>query len=234
MVPECLAIVRCVPYTADVALHMGKALFFHVPKTGGSWVRSVVKRLKIPTSESRCAACGWKSSDAHVHWCCFHAASKDIDPAIAAAPIFRFAFIRHPVTFYQSFWSYKMKQGWQPDLPFDCAVGRPVFSDFVHAVLDRYRDKKGGWLTMISRRFLGPEEAPIVDFVGKQENLALDLLWALRTAGFTVDANIVLNAARENETSILPEWKEKCAYTPELLEAVRTAEAEVIRRFGYH
>jgi hypothetical protein len=120
-----------------------------------------------------------------------------------------------------------MKVGW--DNYFDLEVGRDKFPDFVRAVLKRNR----GWVSLMYNCFVGPKDAPYLDFVGKQENLSLDLLWALRLAGQEVDEKIILQHEKVNVVSTLPEWRSKCMYTPELEHEVRIAEKEAMQRFGY-
>ena len=44
---------------------------------------------------------------------------------------FKFAFVRHPVVAYQSYWRYKMGEGWNPPNQMDKKCGSDDFETFV-------------------------------------------------------------------------------------------------------
>jgi len=122
-----------------------------------------------------------------------------------------------------------MRVGWNFENKLERTAASTDFSEFVTRVVTNFP----GWMSKAYENYIGPEDAPFVDFVGKQETLRLDLLLALRTAGQPVNADVILNLNLINQASILPEWREACAYTPALKEAVMHSERKAMKRFGY-
>lgn len=204
---------------------MENAVFFHIPKTGGTWVRNALLKGGIHFKEIPCNNC---STDADIKTCCFHAKYSDITIPTDRNRL-QFAFVRHPVAYYKSFWAFKMCVGWNFKSKFEQTVASANFIDFAEAVIEHFP----GWASHAFESYIGPEDSPYVDFVGKQENLRLDLLWALRRAGQPVDPEAILRLGLINQASILPEWRDECVYTEALEEAVKHVERKAMERFGY-
>ncbi len=143
---------------------------------------------------------------------------------------FAFCFVRHPLNWYESYWKYQVKTGWieygTPGDPFDWhpwAVLRGIRSDdfntFVHELVERepgYVSRMYGWYV-----------DGFVDFVGRQERLAEDLVEALRLAGEAFDDEAIRRAPRVNVSSAPLQWD------PALRREVLRLEYAAIRRFGY-
>lgn len=91
---------------------------------------------------------------------------------------YTFAFVRHPLSFYRSLWSYKMRFGWDMNNPFDNSVAHDTYQLFLHAVVE----KCPGWYTRLCKGYLG-QQFNALDFVGKQEYLVDDVMRALTAAG---------------------------------------------------
>src|SRR5687768_757984 len=96
-------------------LFLSQSCFLHVPKTGGNWVATVLKEL-FPTAQ-RIGK--------------IHATRKQAD----RADLFTFAFVRHPLTWYQSYFSYKQRRGWEPENDWDQTVRRDSFPKFIEAAV---------------------------------------------------------------------------------------------------
>ena len=146
-------------------LILQSACFLHVPKTGGSWVRSAIMAARIPYSEFLV------DDDPHC------------DLSYCPCPEkFLFAFVRHPLDVYRSYWRFKKGRHWDPRNPFDMDCRADAFVPFVEHVLDKYP----GWCSTMFEDYVGPPEREIA-FVGRYERLVDDLVTALRLGGVTFD-----------------------------------------------
>ena len=92
-------------------------------------------------------------------------------------------FIRHPLTWYQSRWAYRLSsvQGWQGnDLDFFCASND--FNIFVNNCID-YSGGELGWASKKMNKFINNIPNGLKTIIGKQENLHNDLISALIRCG---------------------------------------------------
>jgi hypothetical protein len=185
-----------------------RAVFLHVPKTGGTWVREAV------------AAAGARFEEYRV--------DDDVHADLSYCPCpekFKFAFVRHPCDMYGSYWRFKMREGWDPRNPFDLECGSDAFPTFVRNVLK----KEPGWCTRMFMDYVGPP-ARSIEFVGHFEHLQDDLVRALMQAGELFDER-QLRATPAVNTSRWPGGSN--AWTPDLIEGIRQSEAAAFDRFGY-
>lgn len=182
-------------------------------------MRSAIRNSGIPTNEISPDLS--KYSFEHLNRI-FHCAPG----LVHSGGFFTFAFVRNPISYYQSYWCFKMRMGWEN--PFDNAFMDKDFSTFVRNVLEG----RPGWVSKIYTKFLGPN-GDWVDFVGKQETLRDNLIVALQLAGEDFKASGIYATDPTNKSSLLDEWSHKCRYTKELAQEVYTAEKEAIELFGY-
>lgn len=203
-----------------MALQLPKSVFIHIPKTGGTWVRSAIFASGIPCNEVF-GELKVNPVDANKLLHC-----KPCD--LRSQGFFRFAFVRNPVTFYQSYWAYKMRKGKADYNVFDKDYMRDDFSDFVKTVTTDFP----GWVSRLYRKFLG-EEYDMVNFIGRQEDLQNDLVQALRLAGETFNEDALRAMPAKNLAAQSDEWKEQCVYTDDLLTRVCEAENDAITHFNY-
>ena len=203
-----------------MALLLPHSIFFHVPKTGGTWVRAAIKEAGIETNEvsGPLPADSLNLNDIH------HCGPDDLQDQGR----FSFAFVRHPLTYYQSYWAYKMKKGKKDYNAFDQECMREQFDAFVLTVLTAHP----GWVTKAYDRYVGPYGKKM-HFVGKQENLEDDLVRALRLSGELFDEKALRATPRKNPGSLSERLSKKCQYTPELSAAVCEVEKGAIEMFGY-
>jgi hypothetical protein len=181
-----------------------KSRFLHLPKTGGVWVewtiRKCVKNIVVINNP-----------ELHTH--------------IETTPHperFTFSFVRHPITWYQSYWAYKMGVGWTN--AFDSHCGTNDFAQFVRNAVEKHP----GHYAWVCRLFLGPPGEEI-DFIGRTENLSDDLRTVLTQAG---DAFNSRAGGRNNVSK--PEWKAKAVVTDEVRDLIAASESEVFERFDYN
>jgi len=194
-------------------LILPKSRFLHIPKTGGKWVQQALQAGGMEFEKWPVAHCG-----------------------LAEAPepdLFTFAFVRNPLTWLQSIWRYRMARDWpRGGQAFRIAAPgkdiEPLFSDSFAEFVKNFLDECPGYCSWLFERFVGTRGAPI-DYIGKQETLAADLVGALEAAGeeFNRDRLIMFPPYHMTDKT----WN--ADYTPELAAAVIMAEREAIGRFGY-
>jgi hypothetical protein len=115
-----------------VALILKNGVFIHIAKTGGSWVAELLRQQGLVAAAT---------ARSHVNF------KETISEVPAAAGLPSFAFVRHPVTWWKSYWAYRMKTGWDPNHPVDKVSQSEVFEDFIRKMLDRapgYHDHNWG------------------------------------------------------------------------------------------
>jgi hypothetical protein len=176
----------------SMAIVLPQCTFLHNPKCGGTWVISALTAAGIP----------------------FRIEPEGFPHEVAATEgRFVFTFVRHPLTWYASFWNYRWKcaveQQAEPfevylqqaakrrEMPIDdCLVnerGVPVsFPAFIEHCLARHS------------RFVSRCHSEFTDkahFVGRFESLVDDLLLALGEAGVTFDPDIIRRTPKVNVSS---------------------------------
>ncbi len=187
-----------------------RSVFFHIPKTGGTWVRRAIANAGIPTVEV-----GDSDNQDINHHNSFH--------QVDVRGKFTFTFVRHPLDWYASFWSCRMNI--HPTAPYRDLIGRYLSDNFEQFLRDVFKDLPGH-LSKRYERYVGSFPG-VLDFVGKQENLLEDLIQALKTAGEAFDDEKIRATPPENVSTNRPE------YSPDLLRAVLESEYEAMVRFGY-
>ena len=215
------------------------AIFLHVPKTGGSWVRAVLEELDLADYEL-----GHAHGDMdHVSFYAKFASGrqylkylirKKLLGQIRRTPeesYYRFCFVRHPVSWYESWWRYNADRGWpewgdrgdvtrwHPNADLN-GLGADEFNAYVRRVIGRYP----GYVTDL---FGGYTKS--CDFVGKQENLVTDLVAVLAHLGVAVDEQKLRSITRSNTS----DSEREVEWDPDLLREVERLEYAGIVRYGY-
>jgi hypothetical protein len=143
--------------------------FLHVPKTGGSWA-----------TDAMCAA---GVAATHPEPSPIHAA---LDDCLDYGDRFTFAFVRHPLGYWRSYWAYRVRTGWDPASPLDREAGSQNFDEFIEGVIAL----APGAASALFERFVGPAENEI-GFVGRYEHLVEDVCLALRIGGESFDEQVL-------------------------------------------
>lgn len=197
------------------ALRTERMLFLHLPKTGGSYVTGALGAVM-----RACAIDFSRSGDRRERN--GHAGLRSFE----GNELFTLAFVRHPLSWYRSFWSYRMRIGWRMEHPLDRAARSDDFGEFVAAVTERMP----GYLGLLFGEFIGPAERPI-DFIGRYERLTDDLCEALSLAGESFDEQ-ALRAYKPVNASDYE--RHPVHYEPDAAWRLALAERQVIERFYSH
>jgi hypothetical protein len=194
-----------------------KSCFLHVPKTGGNWVNQALAVAGVP--------CQTVQKARHPQsWAGYgHADLGDL----AGITVFRFAFVREPTDWWRSFWAYRMRTGWDAQHEIDSVCRSDHFGVFIEQVVARLP----GYISRMYERFVGMPRHEI-EYVGRFENLAEDLIWALRRAGETFDDTAIRHyvATKVNASDYS---RLTAVFPPGLRHALQDAEKQAIQRFGY-
>jgi len=163
-----------------MAVILNKSIMVCTPKTGSTFCRDVVKKLRI-----------LQGTIGHIHdkW------ENINDQSAWQEKKFKFCFVRNYVDWYKSFWNGRMKYGWRPVIKTDvnfldvyCRANN--FEEFIDNVFDRYPN---GFLNDLFRRY-----AKGCDFVGRFESLREDLTTALRMAGEDFNEGVIMKYPARN------------------------------------
>ena len=197
--------------------------FLHIPKTAGSWVTRVLednglvaKRVsrKHATydlnlfgertgSDKQLLRYGLRVGAARVKSLLRIPGEGPDSPAR-----FRFCFVRHPLSWYESWWRYMQGQNWNhwgrqnssrywdPDSLLN-GLGSDDFNTFVANVV---RARPG----YVSELFYAYTK-PGISFIGKTETLCEDMLTVLNHLGFSVDSTALTRAGKENASARSPD-----------------------------
>ncbi|HEV3272610.1 MAG TPA: sulfotransferase family 2 domain-containing protein [Candidatus Methylacidiphilales bacterium] len=220
------------------------SVFLHIPKTGGTWIKHVLRELDLIDAPLGHQHSDWDRSfwhdklhdDFKVARYLFRRAvrSRRAQPRIRP-DCFKFCFIREPLRWYESYWRFMENLDWNwkswgderdPYKWHPCSMinglGSPDFNTFIHNV----NKKRPGFVTEMYGWYVRPG----IGFVGKQESLRHDLIRVFSLMKLDVDLNTILSVARRNESPAripMPEWD------PALKRATLQLEYPGYVRFGY-
>jgi hypothetical protein len=216
------------------------SVFLHIPKTGGKWVISVLEEfdlIKFNFSHNHADMERTVNFHRHFPW---HFMRQTVKhgcylPKIRKA--FKFCFVRHPLTYYESYYKYALQLGWpegnnpmgkmpgnnswHPNSPL--FMPKPKgFNDFIKGVVKRHP----GYVTELYSSYTSPS----IDFIGKTENLADDLIKVLTIMGINVPEEKVRsyptqNVSKTEEVNIV--------WDAELKKEVLKLEYAALVRYGY-
>lgn len=192
-----------------MALILKNGVFIHIAKTGGSWVAELLRQQGLVT-----AATG----RSHVNL------QQTISEVPSATGLPAFTFVRHPVTWWKSYWAYRMKTGWDVNHPVDKVSQSDVFEDFIRKMLEL----QPGYL---SRRYREMTEG--ITYIGRFEALRESLMEILLKIGVFISPDAVYEKAEVNVASQDPSYDRRCRFSAELLAKLSEKEAYAFRRFGY-
>jgi hypothetical protein len=216
-------------------------IFLHIPKTGGDWVTRVLTEQGLIHSTF-----GEKHADLDrvmfregfeyarpklrtvlKHWWRQKIAKKQL------ADEFLFCFVRHPLKWWESWFRYCKgldwkqwgtaggRHDWHPNAILN-GTGHADFNQFLRNAIAR----RPGYASELFFTYTKPG----IKFIGRQENLADDLISALRTLNENFDEDFIRTRPALNE-SRTP--KEEVRWDPVLRQLVTQLELPGLVHFGY-
>lgn len=207
-----------------MAFLLPKSVFIHVPKTGGQWVIAALENSGVPV---RLLGVVHSSADELV-----------VEPE-GAGRAFSFAFVRHPLSWYQSMWAHQTDDAWESIdaaewftprwlgfwAEFTAHCASFDFNEFVRKCVNHY---PGGLVSTLYRSYTEG-----CTFVGRQERLADDLVQALECAGESFDPLKLLATPTRNVRGARAHRSAQNVYTRELVDLVMETESWAVGHFDY-
>lgn len=193
------------------------ALFLHIPKTGGTWIEHATHAAGIEMQ----AAPALK----HVTW------RHSLVNQYLNKYSFIFAFVRHPLTWYESWWKFQTWLKWrdhEPGVWHPQGILAKCASDDFSEFIDNCIKHEPAYVTRMYEWYLGPQGAEFVSFVGRYEHLADDLVRVFNTLSVTFDEDTLRAQAPVNVSESpfgKPAWDEG------LRAKILQLEGPAIRRF---
>jgi uncharacterized protein Usg len=220
------------------------AVFLHVPKAGGTWIKYVLQELDLIEAPLGHMHSDWERSFWHdklhrdlkvVRYILRRAVRSRRAQARIDPNCFKFCFIREPLIWYESYWRFMQSLDWSwknwgdekdPYKWHPCAMinrlGSPDFNEFMHNV----NKKRPGFVTEMYGWYVRPG----IGFVGKTEYIRQDLIKTFSLMKLEVDVRRILSMPMKNESPShipRPEWD------PALKKATLRLEHAGYVRFGY-
>lgn len=191
-------------------------IFYQIPKTGGSWVVKAMRNAGMVPRHCR-------GSDRHEYGLRRDHATPDVVWPRYREGRLGFCFIRHPITWYRSFWCYRLKtQDFNPGFPIDrCWSQNP--EEYLDCVFETF---PGGFVTKLYSYYVDD-----VDFVGRQENLEDDLVKALHLGGESFDEVALRATPPYVVVGSDPKYSSQYHVSQESQERILDIESLTIRRF---
>ena len=189
------------------------SVFFHIPKTGGTWVDASLEKAFPDSYIKMNLDFGFPADITGIH----------IPRSKVKLNKFSFAFVRHPLSWYKSYFRFKQLAGkkwttYKDDgnkLSKDCAADG--FGEFMDNVMEYFPE---GYYHTVVRENEG------VDYVGRQEYLYFDLCTALEMAEEEFDpANFLRQHINVSNRAVITE------YSKEHRDFVLDKECYVIERY---
>jgi hypothetical protein len=208
------------------------SIFIHIPKTGGTWVTSALNRAGLHKQPMQHLAI-FKRLVINKH----DSIHKLLELRPKLKGLKTFAFVRNPVTWYQSRWScnynrfFFMNPHEHPNpgvkLPVIAIKTKKEYDDF-NVYISRVLKQQPRCFVRQMKRYLG-EDYGWLDYVGKFENLQEDLVTALTMFGEEFDPEVIraTKAINESDDKLDRRWDEK------LLQKVIYTHSDFMSRFGY-
>lgn len=222
--------------------------FLHIPKTGGSWITRVLEENHLVAQKVRHKHVNYDlnlfgdrmGNGRQLMGFCSRLVANKIIRTLGlslegpdAVPCFRFCFVRHPLSWYESWWRYMKARGWNdwgqqnsarywdPNSMLN-GLGSDDFNAFVENVIH----VRPGYVSELFYSYTKPG----ISFIGKTENLREDTFFVLNKLGFSI-SSVSLNQLEKVNASKTP--AEEVVWDEELRRVVMQLELPALIHFGY-
>ena len=204
-----------------MALQLPHSQFFHLTRTGGIWVRRAIISAGIPTNEICQIETKYFYEDKHSYMLkrgtIMHMQPDELNTFGSK----RFTIVRHPLNWLTSYFHFKnrLPDVWHPERQ---VIDRHCATDDFEEFIKLYVKHIPGYYTSIVKIF------DRVDFIGRTENLAPDLIRILNKCGEKFDEKSILEqkpVGVTKKTIEIPELSKK------LKDKLFKVEDYVIRRY---
>ena len=197
--------------------------FWHIPKTGGRWVLEALSRRRTRAGLSRVKR-------VHPETKPFMLFGHHAPPSQVAEELkrdrFHFCFVRHPLSWYKSWWSYRIRRSRSDKRHYCDRWHRDTCDEFVNVMLDAHPK---GFVTELFQLYVGTHTDQM-DYIGRTENLLADLKEICRLSGQPIEIPFD-NLAPINVSSTLPEIAPRAVVSLETAERVNAVEHWVLDTF---
>jgi len=223
------------------------AEFLHIPKTGGRWVASLLDSNNLIAHNKGHKHADYDSNlfdyDSNLFpigkgrkrnllrlWSLLKTKGILKDTSHNISP-YRFCFVRHPLSWYESWWKYMETIGWRDFGETNSAslwhpnsilngLGSHDFNEFVWNVIK----KRPGY---VSELFMSYTKSGI-NFIGRTESLNQDMLDVMNILDIEIDKSKILDAPKFHESK-----KVQIEWDPKLRDMMLKLELPSLIHFGY-
>lgn len=211
-----------------MAVHTEKLLFIHVPKTGGSSVRVILRAAGVPFTETGSGY--YPEQHASLDW--LRLTYRGIDEGRMS-----FGFVRNPVDWIKSRWAWAVETGMDTNrhnVP-DAAnhwLAHCWSNDFT-TFIERYLERYPGVYTQNCAKLLGLwNDTKPVDYIGKTETLQDNLIEVFELSGTPYD-QAAFDVVKPRRVAAHGKYADACKLSETLAARVMQAEGYICERFGY-
>ena len=178
-------------------------IYLHPPKTGGTWISHILRKtMKIE-----------ELGHQHIHFPELYSI-KNME---WFKDKFMFTTIRHPITWYQSRWAFRVKTGWKAQHPLDFNCASNDFNTFVDNVL---KYKPDGWLTYLMQGYTNQAPSDNLEILRIEDNLADGVAKIYDKLKIKYDKRLLVNCNKANAS----DSSNMAKYAPELYDRVLRVE----------
>jgi len=186
---------------------LNNIIFSHIPKTGGCWIRQALYDNDLILDNNSL----------------LHTTLFVLPPAIEKPTVF--TFVRHPISWYESWFRYQTQEGWTDwncgkDYLHPCAPLLDCGSTNFNKYIEKCLKKVPGFVTSMYHMY-----TQFADYVGRQENLEGDFLRIMKMLKLDI---ISIDKLKRN---VSPEMK--IEWDKDLYQEVLSLEGGAIKQYGY-
>ena len=187
-----------------MAIQIDRAICLHIPKTGGTFVRNYFQETGMDHGVEKLL------ERAHLN-------AHALREIVGHTEDLVFCFVRHPLSWYRSYWASKQRIPDRRGGPLDEIVDLP-WNEFINTVTKSYP-------RYLTEFYEGYTE--ICRFIGKQENLRNDLDTVLKFLRISYNKDYLFNRVPDNVVLT----KEKYTWTQ--IHAIMKSEEHIVKKYDY-